>query len=102
MLSVINHPIPDRVLKGTFADTYADEKLVYLKYYFSCKKTPIFLFRDLPPQPSDCSFLGSFANDPESSVAVTGCLGNEPFQVTIVSRKSLHSDLPQRGPMPVC
>ena len=40
-----------------------------------------------------CHFIGNLANEPEGSVAMTGCIGTEDVEFTIISEHATESSL---------
>ena len=68
----------------TFPDGYTDT-LVLNHYYYSDEE-------DINVQ-AGCHFLGHLANDHDACVAMTGCIGQEDVELTIMSEHASDSGL---------
>ncbi len=68
----------------TFADGYTDR--IVLKKFYNNKE-------DRMAEEEHCNFLGHLENEKEACVAMTGCLGQEDVEFTIMSSHALESPM---------
>ena len=72
------------VVSITFPDGHEDE-LVLSKFHANDE--------DRMANKDHCNFIGHLANEPEACVAMTGCIGSEDVEFTILSSHATESPL---------